>query len=857
MGTSGSKSAESRRRRAIAKAKIRAVVALSPRQAPSAGRARSPARSSGAMPDGPPDHDEDGTRVGRPSGSSAGWQARMHERGGDSGSTERRVTTSSATASSRSTSSRGAGGVDDDATSGEVTTRWQLRKLEEARARERRKVETAREKARRDRELDARIASMKGAPAPRRDPLDDLDPADAMGRLDDVPLSDAEPEDDDDRHDHLPPMERAMRRAAEARIAREGEPQSRDARRGDPWAYGSEEDAPRVETAVEAERGCRRSRRDDSAFDDRSGGVFDDRSGGVFDDRSGGIFDDRSGGVFVSAAPRRSSRRRSAFGAGTDRTERTESDRSTLDAEADDRAAASEARAEAAERRASAAERALADALRRAETAERRAEAAERRASTAERRVNLVERGTVVEEPGMPPGPAWLAPGPRSTPPSESPSFGNLAEELEARTRPTATVRGDDDGGRVVADASRADASNSNELNSNSNAFAPPILSHLSHLSHVGPGVGGDRNVAEGTSRFEETSGVGVGVGAGATNESERNVDRRRFAGVRASSPPARGGSNPSAMTRRAVGGGDGAAVGAIGDLKSEVSRMRRSARQSADKERAMLDQLNALRRAKDASENRVKDLARELQEARVDSREWTREERRVAAGMAREPTTAAAAAEASTPRPRGGGGSRASFGLNDDVASDSGSESEGGGGGGEHPVFRKIRHGRVDEAAAMLNGVGGGAGLDPDVRDRFGNTPLIVAAQNNRKRISKMCVRVGADVDAVNARGNAALHYCYAYSHFELGEYLVSKGADPEIRNADGQTPRETLTPEKVRALEETRRRVAQRRARSAMGRRTRDRANESDADASATDASESESDGGGLDSYRALYDE
>ena len=502
----------------------------------------------------------------------------------------------------------------------------------------------------------------------------------------------------------------------------------------------------------------------------------------------------------------------------------------------------------------------MADALRRAETAERRAEAAERRASTAERRVNLVERGTVVEEPGMPPGPAWLAPGPRSTPPSESPSFGNLAEELEARTRPTATVRGDDDGGRVVADASRADASNSNEPNSNSNAFAPPTPSRPGRP--IGPGVGGDRNVAEGTSRFEETSGVGVGAGRfepfgdDATNESERNVDRRRFAGARASSPPARGGSNPSAMTRRAVGGGDGAAVGAIGDLKSEVSRMRRSARQSADKERAMLDQLNALRRAKDASENRVKDLARELREARVDSREWTREERRVAAGMAREPATAAAA-EASTPRPRGGGGSRASFGLDDDVASDSGSESEGGGGGGEHPVFRKIRHGRVDEAAAMLNGVGGGAGLDPDVRDRFGNTPLIVAAQNNRKRISKMCVRVGADVDAVNARGNAALHYCYAYSHFELGEYLVSKGADPEIRNADGQTPRETLTPEKVRALEETRRRVAQRRARSATGRRTRDRANESDADASATDASESESDGGGLDSYRALYDE
>ena len=51
ISTSGSKSAESRRRRAIAKAKIRAVAALSPAGAERGG-ARSPARSSGAMSDG-------------------------------------------------------------------------------------------------------------------------------------------------------------------------------------------------------------------------------------------------------------------------------------------------------------------------------------------------------------------------------------------------------------------------------------------------------------------------------------------------------------------------------------------------------------------------------------------------------------------------------------------------------------------------------------------------------------------------------------------------------------------------------------------------------------------------------------
>lgn len=43
-----------------------------------------------------------------------------------------------------------------------------------------------------------------------------------------------------------------------------------------------------------------------------------------------------------------------------------------------------------------------------------------------------------------------------------------------------------------------------------------------------------------------------------------------------------------------------------IGDMKNEVSRMKRSAKQSLDKERAMLDQLNTLRRARDASETRV-----------------------------------------------------------------------------------------------------------------------------------------------------------------------------------------------------------------------------------------------------------
>ena len=174
----------------------------------------------------------------------------------------------------------------------------------------------------------------------------------------------------------------------------------------------------------------------------------------------------------------------------------------------------------------------------------------------------------------------------------------------------------------------------------------------------------------------------------------------------------------------------------------------------------------------------------------------------------------------------------------------------------GEHPIFQKIRHGRVNEASAMLSGDGGGAGIDPDVRYRFGNTPLIVAAQNNRKRISKMCVKAGVPLSASNNMGNSALHYCYSYGYFELGEYLVSKGADPMVRNAEGKTPRETLQPEQLRALAQVQQEVQVKLARRGSS-RGRSGASDVVSDSESEMASDSEVSDveGGLDSYRELY--
>ena len=50
--------------------------------------------------------------------------------------------------------------------------------------------------------------------------------------------------------------------------------------------------------------------------------------------------------------------------------------------------------------------------------------------------------------------------------------------------------------------------------------------------------------------------------------------------------------------------------------------------------------------------------------------------------------------------------------------------------------------------------------------------------------------------------RGNTALHYAYAYKFETLGEYLLSKGADDSITNAEGLTCYEGLDQDAVDAI-------------------------------------------------------
>lgn len=103
--------------------------------------------------------------------------------------------------------------------------------------------------------------------------------------------------------------------------------------------------------------------------------------------------------------------------------------------------------------------------------------------------------------------------------------------------------------------------------------------------------------------------------------------------------------------------------------------------------------------------------------------------------------------------------------------------------------VFSFTRHGRIEEVDNILT-----RGIPPDVRDDNGNTVLAVACQNGNKRLVKLALRRGADINASNLRGNTPLHFCYKYGNIELGQYIITKGADKKIRNLDGHTCEDLL---------------------------------------------------------------
>jgi len=83
----------------------------------------------------------------------------------------------------------------------------------------------------------------------------------------------------------------------------------------------------------------------------------------------------------------------------------------------------------------------------------------------------------------------------------------------------------------------------------------------------------------------------------------------------------------------------------------------------------------------------------------------------------------------------------------------------------------------------ALLNG------FDVDAIDKNGNTLLLTAAQNGLKRMSKMLLCYGANINVQNKKRAKRLHYCFKYGFLDLFQYFVRKGAKETLRNCTGKT--------------------------------------------------------------------
>ena len=80
-------------------------------------------------------------------------------------------------------------------------------------------------------------------------------------------------------------------------------------------------------------------------------------------------------------------------------------------------------------------------------------------------------------------------------------------------------------------------------------------------------------------------------------------------------------------------------------------------------------------------------------------------------------------------------------------------------------------------------------SGLDSDVRESNGNTPLIVAAMFGQTDLVRLLIENKAALDVQNNDGATALFVAALFGHPDAVKLLLAAGAARETRNDDGLT--------------------------------------------------------------------
>jgi cytohesin len=105
-------------------------------------------------------------------------------------------------------------------------------------------------------------------------------------------------------------------------------------------------------------------------------------------------------------------------------------------------------------------------------------------------------------------------------------------------------------------------------------------------------------------------------------------------------------------------------------------------------------------------------------------------------------------------------------------------------------------RRASADLSSPLLAVLGGGSSISSsDRRERY-LTPTELAAVSPEKEErltlegAKLAVRLGADVNAANKKGDTPLHLAASRWNAPLVQFLIEQGGDVAAKNEDGETP-------------------------------------------------------------------
>lgn len=88
------------------------------------------------------------------------------------------------------------------------------------------------------------------------------------------------------------------------------------------------------------------------------------------------------------------------------------------------------------------------------------------------------------------------------------------------------------------------------------------------------------------------------------------------------------------------------------------------------------------------------------------------------------------------------------------------------------------IKHGDILRVRALV-----ASGVGPDTRNKFGWTPLMLAASEGHTPIISYLISAGADVNAVNDFGVSPLAYAALEGHCKALDILLAAGASVDVQ--------------------------------------------------------------------------